>query len=219
MRNTLQPLIATSALLLAAVLGAALPAAGSASGAKPSGPTQAGLPFEHAVADAVRDSFAADGIEVELARVDVIAANASQRQLAARGRVAVGRSGWMPLEVSALYDVASATATVQRLSLRDAEARPAVPAGALAARLSDEASRRLQAEFAGQAARMELAGVEARRVGNGLVALEGVGRADFAGEGVAAASVHALYDPANDRWLRLQYRLGGDDTGEPVAGL
>ena len=71
----------------------------------------------------------------------------------------------------------------------------------------------------GQPATLALAGVQAREVGNGLLALDAVGRADFAGEGVAAAAVHALYDPRGDRWLRLQYRLGGDDTGEPVARL
>ena len=46
-----------------------------------------------------------------------------------------------------------------------------------------------------------------------------IGRTDFAGEGVAETSVHALYDPAQDRWLRLQYRLGGGGMTESVAGL
>lgn len=218
MRNTLQPLIAVSALLLAALLGTALPASGNASAASPD-PVQARLPFERPVAEAVRAAFDAERVEVEFSRIDVVASNPAQRELAATGRVAVDGSGWIPLQVSALYDVSTAAATTQRLSLGAAEAGRSVAADALAARLSTEASRRLQAEFDGQQARMELAGVEARRVGDGLVALEAVGRADFAGEGVAATSVQALYDPRSERWLRLDYRLGSAGMGEPVAGL
>ena len=134
------------------------------------------------------------------------------------GRVAVDGSGWMPLQVSALYDVASATAVAQQLSLGAAEGR-LDPYDGLLERLSVETSRRLEAEFDGQPTHLELAGLEARAVGNGLVALKAIGRTDFAGEGVAETSVHALYDPAQDRWLRLQYRLGGGGMTESVAGL
>lgn len=219
MRHTLQPLIAMSALLLAAVIGTGLPATTTAAQAATPSAAPAGLPFGHAVADAVRASFDATTVEVELSRVDVVAADASQRELLAHGRISIAGSGWVPLEVATLYDVATATATTQRLSLGDAEASQAVAADALAARLSEEATRRLRTEFADQPASLQLAGVEARQLGNGLVALEAVGRADFDGEGVAAASVHALYDAASDRWLRLQYRLGSDGVTEPVAGL
>jgi len=219
MRNTLQPFVAVSALLLTAVLGNALPATGSASEAAPAVTVRVGLPFEDAVSGAVHDALDAERVVVEFLRVDVMSSNAAQRELAAHGRVAVGDSGWMPLDVSALYDLATGTATVQRLSLGDTEARQTVAAEAVATRLSDEASRRLQAEFAGQSASMHLAVVQARQVGNGLLALEAIGRADFADDGVAATSVQALYDPSADHWVRLDYRLGGDGTGEPVARL
>ena len=220
MRNTLQPVIAVSALLLAAMAGTGLPAAATTPVAAPDAPRAvAPLPFDTAVAAAVRDAFDAGDVAVEVSRVDVLSANAAQRELLAHGRVAIGASGWMPFEVSALYDVPAATAVAQRLTLGDAGAQHPAVSGTLAANLSDEASRRLRAEFPGQPAAMALAGVQAREVGNGLLALDAVGRADFAGEGVAAAAVQALYDPRGDRWLRLQYRLGGDDTGEPVAGL
>lgn len=219
MRHHLQPLIAVTALLFAATIGMGLPATTTAAQAAAPSAARAGMPFDHAVADAVRGSFDAGTVEVELSRVDVVAADASQRELLAHGRISVAGSGWVPLEVAALYDVATATATTQRLALGDAETRPATAAGALAARLSEEASRRLRTEFPDQPASLRLAGVEARQLGNGLVALEAVGRADFADEGVAAASVQALYDTAGDRWLRLQYRLGSDGMTEPVAGL
>lgn len=221
MRNTLQPVIAVSALLLAAMAGTGLPAAATtpATGPEPRTAAPAPMPFDGAVAAAVRNAFDAADVAVELSRVDVVSADAAQRELLAHGRVAIGASGWMPFEVSALYDVPAATAVAQRLSLGNAGTQHPVASRALAAHLSEEASRRLRAEFPGQPATLALAGVEAREVGNGLLALDAVGRADFAGEGVAAAAVHALYDPRGDRWLRLQYRLGGDDTGEPVARL
>jgi hypothetical protein len=222
MRNTLQPLMAVSALVLAAMAGTGLPAAAttpSASAVAPRASARVPMPFDAAVAQAVRGAFDAADVAVDVSRVDVVSANAAQRELLAHGRVAIGASGWMPFEVSALYDVAGETAVAQRLSLGDTGMQQPVVPEALAAELSDEASRRLRAEFPGQPAAMALAGVHAREVGNGLLALEAVGRADFAGEGVAAAAVHALYDPRGDRWLRLQYRLDGDDTGESVAGL
>lgn len=219
MRNHLQPMIAMSVLLFAATIGTGLPASTTAAQAATPSVARAGLPLAPAVTAAVRDAFDGTGVEVELSRVDVVASNASQRELLAQGRISVAGSGWVPLEVTALYDVATATATTQRLSLGDADARPAAAAEALAEQLSDEASRRLQAEFADQPASLQLAGVEARQLGNGLVALQAVGRADFAGEGVAAAAVQALYDAANDRWVRLQYQLGSDGVGGSVAGL
>lgn len=221
MRNTLQPLMAVSALVIAAMAGTGLPAAATVpvAGRVATSFATAPMPFERAVAAAVRDAFDAVGVVVEVSRVDVLSANASQRELLAHGRVAIDASGWIPYEVSALYDVSSASALARRLSLGDSGAARPVASTALAAGLTEEASRRLQAEFPGQPATLDIAGVEAREVGNGLLAMEGVGRADFAGEGVAAAVVHALYDPRDNRWLRLQYRLGGDGSGEPVAGL
>lgn len=217
MRHAVQPAIAMSALLLAAIAGTGLPVS-DATGAAPVEVAATGLPFEQAVADAVRAAFDAGRVRVEVESVDVTSANASQRELVARGRVALDDSGWIPFDLAALYDVPGAAATVQALAL-GGDARAVETGDAIADSLSGEATRRLQGEFAGQPVRIELAGVQARLVGNGLLALEAIGRADFDGEGAAAASVHALYDPRAGQWLRLQYRLGGDDTGEPVAGL
>lgn len=225
MRNLLQPLMAVSALLLAAMGSTGWPAAANSTGTGigPGAPAQAPqrrpMPFEAAVAMAVREAFDSPSVTVEVTRVDVVSSNAAQRELLARGRMAIGPSGWMPFEASALYDVPAEAAFVQRLGLGDANARHPEDTETLAARLAAEAARRLEAEFPGQPAALELAGIEAREVGDGLLALDAVGRADFASEGAAAAAVHALYDPRGDRWLRLQYRLGGDDVGEAVAGL
>ena len=219
MRNTAHPLIAVSALLLAAAFGSAPPATGSTPQAPAADPAAPGLPFQQAVAEAVRGAFDSRGVEVELSDVDVVSSNASQRELVARGRLALDGSDWIPLEVSALYDVATSTASAQRVFLGDSAILPSTVAAPLADRLSEEAARRLRNEFAGQSASVELAGIQARPLGSGLVAISAVGRTDFAGEGTAATSVHALYDRANNRWLRLKYQLGGDGMTEPVAGL
>src|SRR5690606_40441517 len=61
---------------------------------------------------------------------------------------------------AALYDVASATASAQRISLQGAQAPRAVDE-ALVAGLANEATHRLRDEFAGQPATLELAGARA----------------------------------------------------------
>lgn len=217
MRNALPTVAAVSALLLAATLGAALPVGGTPARVPAPG-ASAGLPFDAAVADALRDAFAGSRVQVELSRVDVVAAHPAQRELLAQGRIAVAGSDWIPMEVAALYDVASATASAQRISLQGAQAPRAVDE-ALVAGLANEATRRLRDEFAGQPATLELAGARAASVADGLVVVDATGRADFGGEGIAAAAVHALYDTRSGRWLRVDYRLGGDGGGDPVAGL
>ena len=217
MRNALPSVAAVSALLLAATLGAGLPVTGTLAAA-PAPRAESGLPFDAAVAAAVRDAFDGTAVQVELTRVDVVGAHPAQRELLAHGRIAVAGSGWIPVEVAALYDVASATASAQRISLPGADA-PRAADGALAGGLAEEAAHRLRDEFAGQPATLQLSGVRAASVADDLLVLDATGRADFGGEGVAAAAVHALYDARNGRWLRVDYQLGDDGLGDPVAGL
>jgi hypothetical protein len=83
---------------------------------------------------------------------------------------------------------------------------------ALANRLQTEATRRLREEFANQPARLDIEQVQVRRAGDYL-ALLADGHADFGVEGRPEATVRAIYDPRNGRWLRLDYDLGNDDGG------
>lgn len=77
----------------------------------------------------------------------------------------------------------------------------------LARRLATETSRRLQEEFVNQPARFDLERAQVRSTGTYLAVLAD-GQADFGDEGRAVATVRALYDPAADRWLRVDYELG-----------
>src|SRR5690606_42124825 len=65
MRNALPTVAAVSALLLAATLGAALPVGGTPARVPAPG-ASAGLPFDAAVADALRHACAGSRVQVEL---------------------------------------------------------------------------------------------------------------------------------------------------------
>lgn len=92
-------------------------------------------------------------------------------------------------------------------AMLDAQSTTVAVDPALAERLEIEASRRLRQEFVNQPAHLAIERVQVREAG-GYLALLADGQADFGVEGKADATVRAVYDPRNGRWLRLDYDLG-----------
>jgi hypothetical protein len=163
---------------------------------------------------AVRAEFPMRDVRVRLASSAIEDdAGPAQRGVSARGRVLLdGSDRWIPFRATALYDMQSATAMATSLEL----AEPARASNLVDASLADDrlaqtlraaASRKLHEEFASQRATLQLDRVQVREAGDYL-ALLADGRADFGAEGTADATIRALYDPRNGRWLRLDYELG-----------
>lgn len=163
---------------------------------------------------AVRAEFPMRDVRVRLASSAIEDdAGPAQRGVSARGRVLLdGSDRWIPFQATALYDLQSATAMATSLEL----AEPARASNLVDASLADDrlaqtlraaASRKLHEEFASQRATLQLDRVQVREAGDYL-ALLADGRADFGAEGTADATIRALYDPRNGRWLRLDYELG-----------
>lgn len=168
---------------------------------------------------AVRAEFPMRDVRVRLASSAIEDdAGPAQRGVSARGRVLLdGSDRWIPFQATALYDMQSATAMATSLELAE-PARASNPVDAslakdqsvdtpLATTLHAEASRKLHEEFASQPASLQLDRLQVREAGDYL-ALLADGRADFGPEGTADATIRALYDPRNGRWLRLDYELG-----------
>lgn len=82
-----------------------------------------------------------------------------------------------------------------------------VVAAPLAQALSAETQRRMADEFASQPVAFALGGTRSWPVDAGLVRVRGEGVADFGAEGEATATIEALYDPAAQRWVKLDYQL------------
>lgn len=217
MSTSLQTTAAITALLLSALVAGGLPLAEA--DAQMAAAPVVHQQYEPAFADAVRAEFGASDVRVEFANIDVLASAPLQRELAGQGRLAIDGSGWIPFRMAALYDVQGGQVVLQSLRIGDGKALEVAADVALSHALEGEAGRLLQAEFAGQAVKLVIAGAETTRVGNDLLQVQATGRADFGSEGVAATTVQALYSPRTGEWLRVHYRLGTDGMGTPVAGL
>lgn len=158
---------------------------------------------------AVRAEFPMRDIRVRMASSTIDDdAGPAQRGVSGHGRVQMDGSGrWIPFQVTALYDMESATAMATSLELAAPDRPVNLVDASLAEDLKVEASRKLHEEFASQPAELVFDRVQVRRAGDYL-ALLADGQADFGAEGKADATVRALYDPRNGQWLRLDYDLG-----------
>lgn len=169
--------------------------------------------MDSALRAALRAEFPTHAVRIRLGSPTATGASPEQREIQVHGRLLLDTSeNWVGFNLTALYDVSQASATATTIAF-DAPAVAEDQADpALTQRLAVESSRRLQEEFANQPARIDIERIQVRPAGVYL-ALLADGHADFGPDGRAAATVRALYDPAQDRWLRVDYELGDGNTG------
>lgn len=157
---------------------------------------------------AIKDQFPGHVVDVDLAAPTLADAGPSQQEMQALARVRIDGSAPMPVRASALYDRETRSIATPSLWFEGTGDRPV--SGTMRRDLAAAATRRLDAEFAGQPLRLALFDAEAVAVGGHYLRLVARGTTDFGDEGRAATTIEALYDPRNGEWLRLDYTLGTD---------
>lgn len=175
-----------------------------------------------AVADAVERQFAGSDVRVELEDVALQPASIRDRSVGGYGRVRLGGTGsWIPFRFEALYDTETARVSAPRLALGEQnQRRESVAGDDLSAALAGRVEQELRDEFSQQPFDLLIDRVITQGAGDGIVHVRGLGTVDFGDEGSTQTRIDALYDSANDRWLRVSYELGGDDDwseAEPRA--
>lgn len=225
-----------TALVLACALGAsaiaAQQAATQSAAASASVEAAAATPAEAVLAMQVQDAAAAAVIaalraqfqqrDIELRIDDLQGEQVSLRdmQLQGQGRIRIeGSQAWLPVRFRALYDTATATmlspaVTLDRTSAAVAPAEGGLPTGLL----DDAVTRQLAEEFASQRIDFDLA--QARVTGGDAryALVEGGGVATFEGEGEAPVSLQAVFDRAQQAWVRIDYRMDGESFDQdPLA--
>jgi hypothetical protein len=157
---------------------------------------------------AIKDQFPGHVVDVDLAAPTLADAGPSQQEVQAVASVRIDGSAPMPVRASALYDRETRSIATPSLWFEGTGDRPV--SGTMRRDLAAAATRRLDAEFAGQPLRLALFDAEAAAVGGRYLRLVARGTTDFGDEGRAATTIEALYDPRNGEWLRLDYTLGTD---------
>lgn len=167
--------------------------------------------------------FGESRVEVRLDSVDVQPASIRDRIVDGHGRLKLGQDrAWIPFRFEALYDTESTAVSHPRLVL--GEARPGNEISAdsdIARALTERVDTALHDEFSQQPFDLVIDRVVTQGVGDRLVQVRGTGTVDFGPEGATAAQIDALYDPAEARWLRVNYELGptanwSDDARGPA---
>jgi hypothetical protein len=191
----------------------------SAAHASPADGAQASQlqPQSAALAAAIEDQFPGHAVDVALDTAMLAGAGPAQQEVQALARVRIDGSAPMLVRATALYDLESRSVAAPSLWFEGTDPRPA--SGAIRHDLVAAATRRLDAEFAGQPVSLALADAEAVAVGGRYLRLVARGTADFGAEGRAATTIEALYDPRNGEWLRLDYALGADPAQPGRDGI
>lgn len=173
-----------------------------------------------ALAAAIAAQFPGHAVDVAIDAPLVSDAGPAQQEVEALARVRIDGSAPMLVRATALYDREARSAGEPSLWF-EGSGEHAV-SDATQRGLAAAAARRLDAEFAGQPVTLAIDDARAVPVGGRYLRVTARGTADFGGEGRAATTVEALYDPRNGEWLRLDYALGGDpaasDPGFAYAG-
>jgi hypothetical protein len=166
---------------------------------------------------AIKDQFPGHAVDVALAAPTLADDGPSQQQMQALARVRIDGSAPMPVRASALYDRETRSIATPSLWFEGTGEQPA--SGTMRRDLAAAATRRLDAEFAGQPLSLALLDAEAVAVGGRYLRVVARGTTDFGDEGRAATTIEALYDPRNGEWLRLDYALGADpaQAGDGIA--
>lgn len=169
--------------------------------------------MDHALRGAVRAEFPTNAVRIRLGSPTITDVSPQQREIQVHGRLLFDTSdAWVGFNLTALYDVAEGSASATTLAFDAPAVAESKTDLALAQRLGAETSRRLQQEFANQPARIDIEQVQVRPTGPYLAVLAD-GHADFGTDGRTVATVRALYDPVQERWLRVDYELGDGNTG------
>lgn len=163
-----------------------------------------------ALIGAISTQFGARQVEVKLDRVASEPVNLIDLRLRGEGRLRIGDDNeWLPMEFGALYDGVAATVAQPRVTVGGAgtESEVAV-ASELGTSLTQQATTRLQDEFAQQPAHLTLDRITQLEAGKRYLRLEGVGAVDFESQGSSVAVVRGLYDRNRKEWLQVAYELG-----------
>ncbi len=130
-----------------------------------------------------------------------------------------GTDSWMPIRFDALFD--SDTQTVGSPSIIITRTlNTASDAGVDIARLDKAVDRKLDAEFQSQAVTFDLGAVSLIGGDKRHAVVDGNGIADFGAEGQAEVTLQGVYDRTEQRWLSVDYQLGGEPSvvlGKAVA--
>lgn len=163
-----------------------------------------------AVIAAVAGQFAEHDVAVKLDMVQMQVASIQDRTVGGYGQLRMGNdASWIPFRFEALYDTRSAAVSQPRLMLGESHGGEYVAAQAdLGAALKLQVNRALRAEFSQQPFDLVVDRVVTQVAGDRLVHVRGTGSVDFGAEGSTATQIDALYDPAEGKWLRVDYELG-----------
>lgn len=172
-----------------------------------------------AVIAAVTRQFSEQNVAVKLDSVQLQPASLRDRTVGGYGRLRMGQdASWIPFRFEALYDTESAAVSHPRLALGQAQGSSEIAVDSdLGSALTREARSALSAEFSQQPFDLVVDRVVTQVAGDRLVQVRGSGTVDFGPEGSTAAQIDALYDPAEGRWLRLEYQLGTESAWDTAS--
>ena len=151
-----------------------------------------------------------DPIQLKLETVHMEAVSPRDRKVTGTGLLKLaGDDEWMPFRYRALYDTQTQTATWGRITLgTDDEGGETVATGdASLTTLARTAAERMRQEFPQQAVTLDIASAHRFPAGRYQRYLA-QGATRFDGQDPVQARIEGLYDPINDRWLRVGYELG-----------
>ncbi|TWI12765.1 hypothetical protein [Aerolutibacter ruishenii] len=158
---------------------------------------------------AITLQFPRQQVEVQLDKVDVAPLSVRDRVVSGEGRLRIGDDDtWIPLAFNALYDTQDTVVTQPRLVLgSDAPSSMVSSQSPLVRGLLQQVSRAMAAEFIQQAVEVRIDHASTSPAGRRYLHVQAVGQARFEGEGMAPASIEALYDRTTGQWLRVNYDL------------
>lgn len=164
-----------------------------------------------AVIGAIASRLGEPNVEIKLDRVAVEPASPRDRVLDGQGLVRFGgEQEWMAFEFDAMYDTERAVVSFPQLRFGGADDKTVAVTreSPIAADLDRSLAEALGEEFPQQSVRWLPDRVEASEGKGRFVRIEADGLVDFAREGRALATVEALYDRREGRWVQLDYELG-----------
>jgi hypothetical protein len=118
---------------------------------------------------------------------------------------------WIGFRYRTLYDTQHGSAGFPQVTLGSTEAtseRVIPNDSALVRQLDEQVAAQLGREFVGQSVALKIDEVTTHETGERYLRIDGSGLANFGREGNTPARIDALYDRAEQAWLRINYELG-----------